>query len=269
MISVVTPSLNSGDYIVQAIESVFEQGREDTEVVVQDGGSKDGTLKLLAALDDGRISVVSGPDRSQADALNRAIARAKGEWIVWLNADDVIAPGAFAASEPFLRTGDSDLVFGDFAYIDAAGHVTREVRVAPVLDRRRLLIRGCYPFSGTMFFHRSVFERFGTFDPELDFAMDYDFYLRIALGVRTRHIPRVLAHFRDHVGSRTNTQAWGITREGIRVRRRHGGLAPATIVPASLNQLKQSADLMTRSLRASLRPSQAPHGLRDHREQAR
>ena len=243
------PSLNSESYIGHAIDSALAQDLDELEIVVQDGGSKDATLEILADFHDDRISVVSAPDRSQADALNRALARAKGEWIVWLNADDLIAPGSFKAAEPALLARDSNLVFGDFAYVDGEGDVVREVAVAPVLDRRRLLIKGCYPFSGTMFFNRSIFQRFGGFDADLHFAMDYDFYLRIAPHVKTCHLPRVLAHFRDHAGSRTNTRAWGIIREAAQVRRRHGALAPATVVPATFGQLKTSAQLVIKSLR--------------------
>lgn len=244
------PSLNSGDYIASAIESALSQPEGDFDLLVQDGCSNDGTEAVVAGFEDPRISLVRERDTSQADALNRAIARTHGDWIAWLNADDLLAPQAFTLVKAALD-GDHDLIFGNFAYVDGEGRTTREIRVPPYLDRRRLLTHGCYAFSGSMLFRRTLFERFGPFDASLRYAMDYDFYLRIAPHVRTHHVPQLLAYFRDHPGSNTSTRAWGILRETTRVRRRHGALARSTLLPATLNQAKHAADLLTRSLRST------------------
>jgi glycosyltransferase involved in cell wall biosynthesis len=243
------PSLNSRGYIAEAIESAFTQQCDDMELLVQDGGSTDGTHEIIRRFDDPRVKLVVEPDRSQADALNKAIARATGEWIVWLNADDLLAPSAFAVATPVLDRGQDDLVVGDFAYIDGGGNVVRRLHV-PQLERRRLLTHGCYAFSGAIFFHRTIFDRW-RFDDRLRYAMDYDFYLRVSPHVRTSHVPDVLAYFRVHPESNTSTATWGILRETTGTRVRHGALSPRLLVPATLNQLKQGADLLSRPLRRS------------------
>jgi glycosyltransferase involved in cell wall biosynthesis len=249
MISIVMPVLNSERYVAAALESALSQDLDDLEIIVQDGGSSDGTLAAIEAVEDPRIQVASGPDRSQADALNKCIARTSGNWIVWLNADDLLAPGALKKAAGAMRDG-VDLVLGDYAYVDPTGRVTRVIPTRP-LERRRLLTRGCYAFSGSIVFRREVFDRFGGFDPQLRFAMDYEFYLRIAEHISMVHLSEVLAYFRVHPDSNSSTQAAGIIRETAMARWKHGGRSPLVLVPAAFNQVKMAADLLTRRLRPS------------------
>ncbi|HEX7431179.1 MAG TPA: glycosyltransferase, partial [Candidatus Limnocylindrales bacterium] len=81
-ISVIVPSYNSGAFLRQALTSVLDQVPH--EVLVQHGGSTDGTLDILRAFGE-RVAWVSAPDGGQTDALNRALARATGDVILWLN----------------------------------------------------------------------------------------------------------------------------------------------------------------------------------------
>ena len=247
-ISVVVPTLNDGAYIGPAIESVLAQDWDDLEVLIQDGGSTDGTDRIVEEIGDGRIDFVSQPDRGQSHAINLAIARAKGEWIVWLNGDDLLAPRAFADAAAAL-VPEHDFVFGDFAYIDGAGRVMRRLSSAPSLDRRRLLTQGNYLFNGAVFFRRSLFETWGGLDERLHYAMDYDFYLRIAERVRTFYCACELAYFRIHEAGNTTTQPWTNLRETAAVRHAHGAFSGETLVPAVVGQAKQAIDALTRPVR--------------------
>ncbi len=106
-ISVVTPSYNQASFISDTIESVRNQSVSGVEHIVVDGGSKDGTLEILKRCPD--ITWISEPDRGQSDALNKGVARARGEWIVWINSDDCLLPQALekfislAAAHPEAR----------------------------------------------------------------------------------------------------------------------------------------------------------------------
>jgi glycosyltransferase involved in cell wall biosynthesis len=201
----------------------------------------------VAALDDPRVRLVVEPDRGQSDALNRAIARARGDWIAWLNVDDVLGPGLLACADE-----GADLVYGDFDWIDANGRLLRHFSPPAELSRERLLADGCYLFSGAALLRRSLFERFGGLDEQLRYTMDYDFFLRVAPHVRARHVPRTLGAFRVHGDSKTSSLTWGVFVETARVRRRHGGYRPATRVPVLVNQAKQFVDLATLPLRRRL-----------------
>jgi glycosyltransferase involved in cell wall biosynthesis len=214
------------------------------EVIVQDGGSTDATAEVVAGLDDDRVVFVSEPDGGQSDALNRAIRRARGEWIVWLNVDDLAGDGLLAAADP-----DADVVYGDFDYIDEAGSVVGPYAPGRPFTRERLLAGGCFVFSGASLFRRSVFQRHGLIDPRLRYTMDYELYLRIAPHVRARYVPRTLGAFRVHGSSKTSGLTWGIFRETVAVRRRYGGYGRATRRPVLVNQAKQLVDLATLPVR--------------------
>jgi glycosyltransferase involved in cell wall biosynthesis len=201
-------------------------------------------------LDDPRVVFTSEPDSGQSDALNRAIARASGEWICWLNVDDLLRPGLFAAAE---AVGDDvDVVYGGFEWIDENDHELRAFDPPAELTQERLLTDGCYLFSGAALFRRSLFTRFGGLDERLHLTMDYDFYLRIAPHVRAVKVPGTLGAFRVHGESKTSAITWGVFQETGRVRRRHDGYRRATRGPVLVNQAKQLIDLVTLPARRRL-----------------
>lgn len=248
-VSVVIPSFNSATFLRQALESALAQDPPPLEIIIQDPGSTDGTAELVAAMGDDRIRFVSEPDDGQSDALNRGIAKASGDWIAWLNADDLLMPGLFAAAEG----SDADLIYGDFDYVDAHGEVLRHVTPPAELSAERLLAEGCYFFSGAALFRRSLFERFGGLDTSHRYAMDYELYLRLAPHVQAQYVPKTLGAFRVHGESLTTDITWGLVKDTARVRRRYGGYGRATRVPVLVNQAKQLVDVATVPLRRRFR----------------
>jgi glycosyltransferase involved in cell wall biosynthesis len=96
LVSVVMPSLNQAEFIVSAVQSVLSQSYGHLELIVADGGSTDGTLALLQQQQglDSRLRWMSEPDTGPADALNKALRRARGTIVGWLNSDDLYAEGA-------------------------------------------------------------------------------------------------------------------------------------------------------------------------------
>jgi len=248
-VSVVIPSFNGAAHLGEALASALAQDPPPLEVLVQDAGSTDGTAELIAALGDPRVVLTQEPDRGQSDALNRAIARARGEWICWLNVDDLLRPGLFAVAA---GADDADVVYGDFEWIDETGHQLRHFAPGQPFSAERLLSDGCFVFSGAMLLRRLLFDRFGPIDESLHLAMDYDFFLRIAPHVRARYAPQTLGAFRVHGDSKTSGMSWGVFRETGRVRRRHGGYRPATRRAVLTNQVKQVVDVATLPARTRL-----------------
>ncbi len=233
-VSVLIPSLNAARWIARAVATALAEDAVGLEVVVQDGGSTDGTLTVIDRVEDPRLRVESRPDRGQSDALNRAIERARGEWIVWLNADDELIPGALGAALGSAPPG-CDVLVGDFETIAADGRVRRAHRGA-ALDRRRLLNRGCYAFSGATLIRRRVFAAHGGLDRRLNLAMDYELFLRIAPRVASRHVPLPVGRYRSHPLSKSSTQRWQMFREVGRIRRAYA----ATVAAPSLWWLGQA-----------------------------
>ena len=178
-ISIVTPSFNQSPYLGIAVQSVLDQHYPEVEHIVVDNCSTDGTLDVLRSYPHLRWS--SQPDHGQSDALNQGLRLAGGDIIGWLNADDRYLPECFQTVAGIFRDRpELEVVFGDFRWVDAQGRVLR----------RRVISHGFL------------------LDPSYHFAMDYEWFLRMALGgVKFAHVPRYFADFRIHPGSKTTLAA--------------------------------------------------------------
>ena len=223
-ISIVTPSQNQGCFLGETIESVLAQGYPALDYFVQDGGSTDQTLEILETY-RGRVPFVSEPDRGQADAINRALQRASGEILGYLNSDDLLLPGALrAVGETFAANPNLVMVFGQARFIDAAGRPLGRCLTNAWEPSR--LGDCCYVAQPAAFWRRSVATEMGWFDETLHHSMDYDYWLRIAdryPSSAVRYLERDLAAARWHDASKT-AAGWDRALEEIfaLVERRRG-----------------------------------------------
>ncbi len=120
-ISVITPCLNSAATLAKTIESVSQQDYPHWEHIVVDGGSTDDTVAVLKRYP--RLLWGSEKDEGHYDAMNKGIARAKGDVVVILNADDCFRPGALRkVAEAFAANPGWDALFGDVVFVDGEGH---------------------------------------------------------------------------------------------------------------------------------------------------
>lgn len=208
-ISIVTPSLNQVRYIDEALESVRQQEYPAVEHLILDGRSSDGTVEFLGALDGKRewkhIRWQSEPDSGQSAALNRGFKLASGDIIGWLNSDDRYRAGCFDhVVRAFEENPGVDVFYGDYALIDDYGKLV-EVRREIEFNRFILLHHHVlYIATTATFFRRRIFEEGNWLRPDLHYAMDYEFFLRLAAaGYRIQRIPQVLADFRVHPDSKS------------------------------------------------------------------
>ena len=110
LFSIITPSYNYAKYVRECIESVKAQEGVTFEHIVYDAGSTDGTLDILREYP--HLDVTVEPDRGMSDAINKGFRKAKGKWVMWLNTDDRLLPGAlksvaaFAEQHPEADVGD-------------------------------------------------------------------------------------------------------------------------------------------------------------------
>jgi glycosyltransferase involved in cell wall biosynthesis len=218
-LSVLIPVFNGERFISAAVASALAAGITDVEVVVQDGASEDQTLARLAEVRDPRVVVRSAPDGGQADALNRALSRATGEWVMWLNADDEILPGSVA--EAFVEVPEgASAVIGNHVHIDTTGHVLKTYRVAAI-TQARLLRHGTFAFSGSLIVRREIAAKV-KFDPKLQYCMDLDFMLRLAAAAAIPHVDVQIGCFRLQPASKTHLRPWRMYWEHFAVARRAG-----------------------------------------------
>ena len=124
LVSIIIPVYNSASYVVEAVNSVLHQTYRHIEVVVVDDGSMDQSLSLVEQINDSRLRVFSQINQGACVARNRGIAEAKGDYVKFLDSDDILYPDAIAVQlEQQAELGENEVVFGDFDFVDEQGKV--------------------------------------------------------------------------------------------------------------------------------------------------
>src|SRR5882757_6884322 len=195
-ISVVTPSFNMAPYLEDTIASVIGNLRPGDEYFVIDGGSTDGSADIIRRHERDFTAWVSETDTGYADALAKGFDRATGDILCWINAGDLYLAGALDAARRLL-TGDLDMIFGDDFYIDENNEVLFYSRGWVPNLRIATLYGGWTPLQDACFWRRGLYESIGGIDRSLQFAADYDLFLRMALAGRTGYVPLTFSAFRQ------------------------------------------------------------------------
>ena len=222
LVSIVTPSFNQGRFLRRTIDSVLSQDYPHIEYCVRDGGSTDESVEILRSYGN-RFPWVSEPDNGQTDAINRGLAPMRGDILAYLNSDDVLLPGAIATVvDHFQKHPEWDLIYGNAYQIDADDQVLGPYPTAPFSFAR--LVQDCCICQPAAFWRRGIAERIGPLDESLHFAMDYEYWMRMAkTGGTLMHVPEVLACTRIHEQTKTLAGRMDVYREILLVSRRHAG----------------------------------------------
>ena len=204
LFSCVIPVKGDRPFFGEAIESLRGQGLgEELEIIIQDGTTE---YTEYTENDLRGVRWYREEDRGQSDALNKGFAKAKGKWLFWLNADDVLLPGALKkVLDRINRVDRIDWIAGDTVYIDGIGKV---IEVRTDAKWRSWFGKKLSVWTGgpSAFFRRELWEKRGGFAADLKYAMDIDLWTRWAkAGERFVGLGDYVWGFRMHEGSKTGS----------------------------------------------------------------
>jgi glycosyltransferase involved in cell wall biosynthesis len=252
-ISVVTTSFNQERFLKDCLLSVKEQEYGNVEHLVIDGGSTDGSVDLLRSYSArpgwAHLRWISERDRGQSDALNKGFRMATGDVIGWLNSDDMYLPQCLKNVSDALRGNPgADILYGDYTFVDEVGYTTQLRR--EISFSKFVLFHTHVNFlqsSGAVFLARRVIDLGHFVDETYHYAMDYEYFLRLAVcGFSFRHVPELLGAFRWHGDSKSTAQSEKQFAEHEMARMAHlgqsGTLGSSGRNPLLLFVLRQAAN---------------------------
>lgn len=218
-ISVIIPAYNVTNFIDDAINSVKAQDIRDLQIIVVDDGSTDGTAEQVAAKHPD-VELIRKTNGGAATARNSGIAAAKGQYLAFLDADDIWLPGKLSAqlrhlqAEPEIQlvcTGFErwqPTAGGSYPPLEPIIAETNQISATQIDTElsgwiyHRLLL-DCYVWTSTVMLRRSLLETIGTFDESLRLGQDYDFWLRASRVTAIHMLRRPMALYRQHPNSAT------------------------------------------------------------------
>ena len=215
-ISIVTPSYNYGRFLEETILSVLHQGYPNVEHIVMDGGSTDELREVIEKYRPVLAVAVSEPDKGQSNAINKGFAKATGEIFTWINADDMLAPGALHAMALAFWHSGADVVAGICEQFREEGGGRLIEKHMTCCCERTAAGGGTAGFGGKLdgggvlhaaggdVYSRDVGEGGGVVREDLFYSMDYEMWLRFAVaGARLHVIGKSICKFRHHGEQKT------------------------------------------------------------------
>ncbi len=182
-ISIITPSYNQGLFLEETILSVLSQNYDNLEYIIIDGGSTDNSIEIIKKYESRLTYWVSEKDEGQTHAINKGFKMATGDLVAWMNSDDIYYPGSFnAIAHSYSRTkGKCDVYFGDKQNIDREGKLIKNYFYPPFCSWGIKYTTNMNISNQSAFWKRNIFDRIGYLDETIQFAMDYEFFLRMCL----------------------------------------------------------------------------------------
>ena len=206
-VSIVTICFNQARFLEQAVRSVVEQDYDDIEYIVVDAGSTDGSRDIIERYRDRVATVVFEPDEGPADGLNKGFARATGDILGYINADDAYLPGAIGKAVAAFRTRpEADVICGHGYIVDEDGSPVKRFRSDP-FDARRYALGGVTVMQQSTFFRRAAFQASDGFNAANRTSWDGELLLEMSLaGMRFAVVHDYWSIFRIYPDSISGSQ---------------------------------------------------------------
>lgn len=223
-ITVVIPCYNQAHYLVESIQCVLDQTLKEFEIIVVDDGSTDDTTQVVARF-GGVVRCVRQENKGLAAARNAGIQAARGEFVGFLDADDLWLPNFLQVLTPILEHEQYlGAVYCGSQFIDSRGYPLPQTitRTYPADQLHNVLTGGDFFPAHSVLVRRSVFQEAGLFDESLNASEDWDLWLRISARYRFAGVPNILALYRMH-GNNMSRDLERMLESQRQVARKHFG----------------------------------------------
>ncbi len=198
-ITVITVCLNSEKTIRRTMDSVLQQGYQNYEYIIVDGGSRDKTIEYIEAYKEkfmNQLVLISEPDKGIYDAMNKGIRKAQGEFIVIINSDDYLEKQAFERIVVAIEAGNAEVICGNVIYIKK-DHKRVLASTELFVDERQAIHKRLlhYAHPSTVI-KKSVYEQYGLYEDRFFISSDYDLMIRLLQNkVNMTYIDHTLSYF--------------------------------------------------------------------------
>ncbi len=219
-ITIVTPSLNQGEFIEETIQSVLDQGYPNLEYIIVDGGSTDNTLDVIKKYENRLTYWVSEKDDGQSEAINKGLERASGNLFNWLNADDILEPDALRKVALEFAYKEVEVIHGWCRHFSNKTKETLAIGRTSVLPSIEKSMAYYSMGQPSHFYKTEVIRELGGVDNSLHYAMDMDLwfrYMAVHGKGKVKFVDDVLSHFRLHEHSKTNKDNLEFKRERVAI----------------------------------------------------
>jgi len=228
LVTVVTPSYNTGRYIAETVRSVRDQTYPYVEHIVLDSGSTDETLEVLKQFPS--IKLITGAPAGLCEKLNLGFSLARGDVVAWLCADDFYLPEAIAkAVEALKQNPDAALVYCNDLRVDEHSVELGRTRRRQT-EHRQLVQDQNYVPPQTVFMRREALEAIGPVDARFPLVADWDLWIRISQRFAIHYVDDWWAAFRERPGQLSDTYRFTVWLQGRQMTRMHGA---ASFLPRS------------------------------------
>jgi len=204
-ITIVTPSYMQGPYLEETVRSVLLQGYPNLEYIIIDGGSSDNSKAILERYSPYLTYWVSEPDRGQAHAINKGFERSTGKIMGYLNSDDMLLPGALYHIAMYFSGHPRKMIASGFRkFYNQDTKFLKNFMIG--LPMNTNIRHYCPVAQEATYWLRTVWENVGPLDETFQFAMDYEYWLRIIeRGYIFGIIPHYIGAFRDYASNKSAT----------------------------------------------------------------
>jgi glycosyltransferase involved in cell wall biosynthesis len=207
IVSIITPSYNQGEFLEETIQSVLNQNYKNIEYIIIDGASTDGSVEIIKKYQEKIAYWVSEKDKGQADAINKGFLKATGDFLCWVNSDDMIYPDFITRRiNEFNCFPSIAMIYGDVEQ----GHTIENswLRKGKITSYRKMLKTLDIPIpQQSSIWRRKVLTTTGMLDDRWHVLLDRDYFIRIARNHQILYIPGKVGFFRIHGLSKSINEA--------------------------------------------------------------